>query len=254
MCKLNFLGLILAILLSSAVFASSTVDEQIDSYLYTLETSDDATKSKMLERLQWSGLRDERLYDVIEDKVLEIYQKTPNMGNSEFKTYLQHIRALGYSGNEKYRTTLNLVKAKASQHGKAVIVRRKVRSALKDLINYVVWNEKIANSSAGISGKSAEITSYFKMLNSDNVLIQRMAAKATFHQQLQDNDLLQLFKSKLEEVYLKPGLSRVQQDVGAWFSKAIGQSKQAEYGEFLTIVVERTPYEKVRKHAAKYAQ
>jgi DNA-binding phage protein len=248
MNKLNFLGLMLATLLSSAVFAFSTVDEQIDSYLNTLETADDVIKGKMLERLQWSGLREERLYDVIESEVLENYQPS-GMGKVEFKTYLLHIRALGYSGNEKYRKTLDQVRTKTTVNKTRNIAKR----ALMNLNQFVVWNEKIANSDAGITGKSAEITAYMKMLNVDDPAVQRMAAKAIYHTQLVDEDLLKLVADKLIAIYRKDGLSKIEQDVAAWFCKALGQSGKPEFRTLLTTVTENTPYKKIKKYARKYA-
>jgi hypothetical protein len=248
MNKLKYLGLILATLLSSAVFAFSSVDEQIDSYLNTLETADDVTKGKMLDHLQWSGLRDERLFDVVEDKVLELYQ-TSGMGKVEFKTYLLHIRALGYSGNEKYRATLKQVRTKAAVKKARNIAKR----AQRDLNNFVVWNEKIANSDAGITGKSAQITAYMKMLNVDDPAVQRTAAKAIYHTQLMDEDLLKLVADKLIAVYRKEGLGKLEQDAAAWLCKAIGQSDKPEFRTLLTTVSENTPYNKIKKYARKYA-
>ena len=248
MSKLKVFGLILATLLSTTVFAYSTIDEQIDSYLNTLETADDSSKIKMLERLQWSGLRDERLYDTIEGKVLALYQ-TSGMEKVEFKTYLYHIRALGYSGNEKYRSTLDKVRAEAS----AKKARKIAQRALTDLNNYVIWNEKIANSDAGVTGKDVETTAYMKMLNVDDPVVQRIAAKAIYNTQLMDEDLLKLVADKLIAVYWKEGLSKTEQDVAAWFCKAIGQSEKPEFRTLLTTVTENTPYKKIRKYAKKYA-
>lgn len=248
MKKIKLVGFLLALIMSVPALAFSTIDEQIDSYLQTLDQSSVAAKRKVLERLQWSGLTDARLYDEIEKTILSQYQTKQK--KTELKLLFYYVRALGYSGNEKYRSTLNEVHASAAHRN----TRKYAKKALADFDRYVSWNELIANSEAGVTGKSAEITAYFKMLNTDNAPIQRMAAKATYHQQLQDNDLLQLFKNKLEAMYLKPDLTKLQQDAGAWFSKAIGQSEQVEYGEFLTTVVENTPYKQIRKHAAKYAQ
>lgn len=248
MNKIKLLGLVL-VLLSSPIFAFSTVEGQIDSYLGTLATADEASKSKMLEQLQWSGLRDERLYDVIEDKVLKLYQ-TSDMSKAEFKTYLQHIRALGYSGNEKYRVTLEQVKAEAAGRKARKIAQR----ALADLNNYIGWNKKIANSSAAVAGKSAEIAAYMKMLNVDDPAVQLMAAKATYSAQVQDDDLLKLIGDKLIAVYMKKGLDKKEQDVAAWFCKVIGQSGKPEYVTLLTTVKENTPYKKIRKWAAKYTR
>ena len=54
-------------------------------------------------------------------------------------------------------------------------------------------------------------------------------------------------------MYAQVGLNGHAQDATAWLCKAIGQSGRLKYGELLSEVVQKTPYEKIRKHAKRYA-
>jgi len=247
MFKGKIAGLIIFALLSSPGIAFETVDEQIDHYLKTLSKTNVKGKIEMLERLQWSGLTDSRFYDVVESNVLKQYLRDDLSKNE--RTVLGHqIRALGFSGNEKYRATLKLVKEES-------YVRRNKgygKKALADMNKFSSWNKLIAESNFTIEGKSAEVTTYMKMLNTDNPSVQKLAARAIFHEEQDDNDLLVLTAEKLKAMYLKEGLDRGAQDSAAWLSKALGQNGGEEFIALLIEVVDKTPYKQIRKHAAKY--
>ena len=92
------------------------------------------------------------------------------------------------------------------------------------------------------------------MLSVDDPLVQRLAARAIFHEKQQDPDLLALTAEKLKALYNKDGLGGEAQDTAAWFCKAIGQSGKPEYQNLLSEVVKTTPYKKIRKHALKFIQ
>jgi hypothetical protein len=230
------------------VYAFTSVDEQIDHYLEVLATGNFESTKQMLERLQWSGLTDPRLYDEIEKQLLAQYQ------NEELDKYenslLSHrARALGYSGNEKYRSGLVQVKTAAYQKR----VRQHAKKALSELGKYKNWNRMIAESDITVEGKSVEVTTYMKMLNVDDPFVQRQAARAIYHEDRQDSDLLALVAERQEGLYLQEYLDKQVQDTAAWFCKALGQNASWKYGELLSKVAKDTPHKKIRKYALKYA-
>lgn len=96
-------GLVLALLLNSAAYAFSSDEERIDHYLSILNSGHHDSQETMLSRLQWSGLSDPRLFDEIERRLLQHYHG-PDM--SLMSLMAHYVRALGYSGNEKYRSTI----------------------------------------------------------------------------------------------------------------------------------------------------
>ena len=245
----TWIGAILLLLVNMPAYSFDSVGEQIDHYLKILEKGGHASKVQMLERLQWSGLSDPRLYDEIEKQLLEQYQ------NEELDKYenslLSHrARALGYSGNEKYRNSLAQVNKAAFQKR----VRQHAKKALSELDKYKNWNRMIAESDITIEGKSVEVTTYIKMLNVNDTFVQRQAARAIYIEFQKDPDLLALVADRLEGLYLKDNLDKQVQDTAAWFCKALGRNAPWDYGELLSEVAKNTPYKKIRKYARQYAQ
>ena len=206
-------------------------------------------KLQMLQRLQWSGLSDPRLFDAIEKQLLEHYRESEY--NKQPLAILAHqARALGYSGNEKYRETLAEVRENAG-NGK---LREHANTALLQLPRFRDWHLLIESSNFPIEGKAAEIGTYMRMLSVDNPYVQRLAARAIFHERRQDADLLALAASRLDARFQDPELSIAAQDTLAWICKALGQSGNLIYQDLLTQVSTESPHDKIRKHAAKYAQ
>ena len=244
---IKWTGLLILSVSYLPAYAFTTVDEQIDHYLKVMETGNYANKREMLERLQWSGLSDPRLYDEIKPPAGQ-YLKD-GLDKQTINLLSHQVRALGYSGNERYRNTLIEIKKDASSSK----LRGHARKALIWLDRYIVWNKLIADAKINVEGKNAEVATYMKMLSVDNVFVQRIAARAIFHEKRRDPDLLALIAEKLEAVYIRNGLDKEAQDTAAWFCKAIGQSNELVYGELLSKVAGATPYKKIRKYAKQYA-
>lgn len=245
----KLIGWLFLIMLSGQALAFETANQQIDHFLDVLANDSDSSKEKMLERLQWSGLSDPRLFDKIAER-LEKPDLGKGLNKSDINLVAYHIRALGYSGNVKYRSLLEKIEKSAGSSK----LKRHAKNALVDLNKFHRWNNLIAASDFSVTGKSVEITTYMKMLNEDDVLVQRLAARATFHEQRRDPDLLALIAEKLKASYLQSGLGREAQDTSAWFCKALGENDIKKYGDLLSDVVKNTPYKGVRKHASKYTK
>ena len=244
-----FSGLIFLLLMNGPAAAFATLDEQIAHYLEVLDNGSYAAKTTMLERLQWSGLSDPRLYDQIESRLLADYQKE-DLNKNDYAVMSHQARALSYSGNEKYRKSLKMVMKQAANKR----VAKHARKALSQLKDFSRWQKLIEQSSANASAKEVEVASYMRMLNVDDVFVQRLAARAIYHEEQNDPDLLALTADKLKAIYAQEGLDKQEQDTAAWLCKALGQSGIAEYGQLLTRVADETPYKKIRKYAVQYAQ
>ncbi len=247
---LHWIALSLLLAIGAPAFAFSTIDEQIDHYLDLLENGSYESKVQMLERLQWSGLTDRRLYDPLESRLrFAAMQSDKNMNKKERALIGHMIRALGYSGNERYRSMLINYKDFSASNK----FRGYARKALAQLNQFKHWNQLVADSNFSVNGKPVEITTYMKMLNTDDVMVQRLAARAIFHERQKDMDLLALTAEKLEGLYMRQGLDRDAQDTVAWLCKAVGEYANWHYEELLSKVAKNSPYQGVRKHAKKYA-
>jgi len=242
---LSWFGLVALMLFQVSAKAFESVDEQIASYLEIFKSGSYPASFEMLERLQWSGLSDPRLFDTFESLVLEKY-KNASFNKNERNLVGYSIRSLGYSGNPKYRATLEEVKKNAS----ASRLRGYAKRALSDMDHFELWHKKINSSDFRVVDKPVEIGMYMKMLSVDDPFVQRLAARAIFHERQTDPELLAMAAENLENQYLQSGLDGEAQDTAAWLCKAIGQSGQAEYTALLRKIADETPYKKIRKYAS----
>lgn len=245
MRRFNWTGLVLLLVLSLPAAAFDTVDEQIDHYLGVLSDSQLAARVSMLKWLKFTAITDPRLYDEIEKAPLLEYQNK-KLDKVTLSDVAHKIRALGYSGNPKYRDTLITIQNDAPNKR----IRGYATKALSDLGKYTHWNKLIADSDPGVEGKSAELTTYFKMLNTDDPFVQHLGARAIFEERHRDSDALELIAGKLQALYAVPGLDGQRLDTAAWFIKVLGQS--GDYRDLLTTVNQNTPHKKLKKHSIKY--
>ncbi|MEH6626340.1 MAG: hypothetical protein V7739_07845 [Motiliproteus sp.] len=248
MRMIRFVVILLSMMISIPTSAFTTNDERIDHYLKILNSPNLKRTQKMVERLQWSGVSDPRLFDDLEKRIFEHYLDEEIDGRLE--NLLAHmVRALGYSGNEKYRVSL----AKIIDKTPLWKLEKHAKKALVDLDMHSEWNELVAASSISVEGKSIEVSTYMKMLDVDDILLQRMAARAIYNEHHNDSELLDLAANKLKLLYMEPGLDKISIDAAAWLIKAIGQSGESKYAELLTEVASATPYEKIGKYAVKFS-
>jgi hypothetical protein len=245
----GLIGIVLWLVLVLPAHAFSTVDEQIDYYLVWLADGSFDEQVQVLQRLQWSGLTDPRLFDEIEQQLLAGYLNT-DLDKYGYTLLSHRIRALGFSGETKYHDTLTLVSKEAANKKN----RKFAQKALKELPQFNHWNKLIAETDISVEGKSVEVTNYIKMLHVDDFNVRRRAARAVYDERRQDPELLALIASNLEGLYLQDGLGKQYQDTAAWYCKALGRNAGAEYKELLSKVATTTPYKKIKKYAAKYAQ
>ena len=249
MKRLQRIAFTLLLAISTSAFGFDTVDDQIDHYLDVLENGSYESQVQMLKRLQWSGLSDHRLYNQIKARLEYSALSAGKSVNKRELNLLAHmIRALGYSGNDRYRNALDNIK----NYSKNNKLRNHARKALVQLDDFIHWNQLVANSDFQVTGKSVEVTTYMKMLSTDDVMVQRLAARAMFHERQGDKDLLALVAEKLKGLYLEQGLNRQAQDTAAWLCKALGENSSWQYDELFSDVAKNGPYKRVRKHAAKY--
>lgn len=249
MKKIYVLAMILVSFFSVSVFAFQSNEERINNYVSVLESGDQGVQEQMLNRLQWSGLSDPALFDVVEKRLLEHYnQDNPNGHLISLMSF--HARALGYSGNEKYRSTL----AEVAQNATDNKVRKHAKKALSDLTRWAQWLATLPQNVSVEAGQSIEVATYLHMLNVDNAFVQRLAARAIFHEKQRDKALIAKAVELIRARYLETGLDGETEDTIAWLCKAIGVAGSSDEQAFLAQVAENSPSPKIAKYAGKYSR
>jgi hypothetical protein len=225
-----------------AVSAFENKDAQIDFILNQMQSASQDRKEQILERLQWSGLSDPRLYDVFEADLLAHYQeKYPNDEQASLMAY--EVRALGYSGNLKYQTTISTLASEA-KHSR---LKRHANKAKRDLEVFNDMQRKLGQVALEKESSSFEVLTYMRMLKTNDGFTQRLAARAMYHEHQTDQALLSLAQEKLKAVYMDESLDKQDQDTAAWIIKVLKQ--HSGYQAFLKEVAENTPHKKLSRYA-----
>lgn len=240
--------LLRALLLIAGICASWIVhaeQETPDEYVKIFQSGSPIQQEKAAQTLEWAGLSSPKLFDLIEAKALE---KLPAAKDKVNINYVAHLtKALAYSGNEKYRPTIEKIIAEAphrklAKHATQALASLSLHGKINPLIAPKAWpehahpsyNQRILN-----------------MLASGNGELMRMAAKRIhFTQNYQPEFLAQL--NKMIESNYQQSLDSLGLDATAWMCRALAGSRVVEYKPTIEKVANEAKAEKLAKYAKKY--
>ena len=173
--------------LSNPSFAASP-EEEVAIYIKIFE-GNISEHSTAADALAWKGLSDTRLFDIIEQRALTDYI-IADQNKHERERVAQYVRALSYSGNQKYRPTIQIFVANASYH-------RAGREARENLFLYGKWNPILSNRATFDPKYTDDVNRIMNLLRSDSLYLHRVAAKTIFsgmHEKALLNSLAQSIK------------------------------------------------------------
>lgn len=198
---------------------------------------------RVFQRLEWTGLKDAAAFDELERVVKKNHLE--RQGRSEINWMVWAVRALGFSGQEKYRATLARVEQDAL-HSK---VRAYARLAGDELSQRGRWVEIINrdDDSTGLSGQNQKFAS---MLLSNQPGLQRIAAKRISFEHNGEPKLGVILKQQLNLAKDRK-LDSLSADTYAWMAKAMVESGCSSNRDFLRELSRNFKDKKVRKHAKK---
>lgn len=215
----RLLALIVLAILQQSAYGYDSTEHQIDDYRRILLSDDFEAKCDVLEHLQWAGLNDPKIFDWVEEYVLEFYQSS-FLSRERFALKRQAIRALAYSGNEKYRYSLFLVEVEAAGGD----IRHDGKLALAQLDKHIEWQQIMSKSDHQFAHKNIIISNYMKMLSIENPEIQQLAATGIYHEQIKDTELLALAFQQWRTLQSQRNLTDQQQITRRWLLKAIDRN------------------------------
>lgn len=198
------------------------------------------------ESLQWAGVSDPRVYDLIEKNLLASYKQINDRYDTNYVAWLS--RGLAFSGQEKYRATLQEVAANGGHRG----VRNHAAKALDELDNYKRWNPILGNRAGYVAGKSDEVNRLGAMLRSNEKGLQRAAASRIHFGQLYDGWLLGTLEQTVKPTLGTDWQEKEDIDAVAWMLRALAGPGKPEYRATLEQAANGAASDKVRKYAAGY--
>jgi hypothetical protein len=227
------LSLLLPLLANAA-----TIDEDVQRYVGIFE-GDKALHASAAESLGWTGLSDARLYDVIEARLLAEYP-VPKDLKAERQRLAWYIRALGFSGQDKYLPTI----------GKFLGDRDYAtysRHALADLPNYKRWNPIISDRKSFDGKVTDEGNRAINMIRSNDFQLKEIGAKRVYYGRLRDEPIFEVLAREVRASY--PGATSSNSDEIAWMVKALASSGNEKYRPVVQEVADKATDEKIARHA-----
>jgi hypothetical protein len=232
----TLIALVVALSLSGVASAASVEDDV--NYYAKKFSADQSFDKEAVESLAWVGISDPRVFDQIEQQVIaKAEQGRIDRGvKNEVRLYLQ---ALGFSGQDKYRPTLNRFAADS-------VYQRYAKNALEDLPDYKKWNAIISDRTAYNPAYSDEVNRVLLMLRSDDFELKKIGAKRIYFKN-KDEVLLDTLAEQIRANYMIMGAPR--NDAIAWLVKALGSAKQEKYRPVLEETMANSRDKKILKYA-----
>lgn len=232
---------ILLALFSASLAHAATLEDDVNRYAERFSGAKTVNED-VIESLEWMGLSDPRLFDLIERRVIDSAE--PGRTNSKIRSDVQlYIRALGFSGQPKYVPTLQKF-LHDSNYG------RRAKYALKDLPSYQKWNPVISNRASFDAKYSDDVNRALNMLRSDDLLLKKLGAQRVYAGH-KDAVLLSSLEAEIRASYMNftNESDDGPVDAVAWMVKALGSAKQEQYRPLLQEVAVKAPSKKIRKYA-----
>ena len=225
--------------------AESDIRTELESYIDAFNKGSFAEQRKLISTLEWSGISDPKLYDIIAEKLSSRAKQNNREAKEEASWY---AKALALSGNEKYRPQLEAL----ASDGASRKLRKHAATALERLDKFVVWNPIIsANVMQAPMGQLKEAR-VKNMLAADNAHVLKLGAKRVHHAHASNKELLQLANQRLLKGYQDAGDDSKLIDAMAWLIRALAQSGDDHYKPTLEQIAETANNKKLKKYAKKH--
>ena len=226
-----------------SVAGAVTLEDDVQS-LVKVFSGDKSHHVAAVRTLAWMGVSDPRVYDVVEQHLKADAEAARGDGKEQDRV-AHYLRALGFSGNDKYLPTL-----KGFQDD--VVYGRSVRNALKEFPQYKKWNPFISNRATFFDAKySDDVNRVMNMLAADDIQLKGLGARRIRHGPHHDQPLLDRLEKEARELYPKAkDFDAETQDAIGWMLIALGSSRDPKYLPLLEEALNGTKERKIRNGAS----
>lgn len=230
--------LILILCLSGAAFAAS-VEDDVTFYTQALAEGK-SVDAVILESFAWKGISDPRVFDLIERRIAEKAEAGRDDRQVKKEVGLS-LRALGFSGQAKYRAVLEEYRSDPTYE-------RYARDALEDMPDYQRWNPIISDRATFDPRYSDDVNRIRNMLLSNDFNLKKVGAKRVYFQN-KDDVLLDILAAQISASYMSNDGSGG--DSIAWMVKALGSAHRPKDRPLIEEVAANAPDKTVVRHARK---
>jgi hypothetical protein len=225
--------------------AQSDIESQIQHYIEIFKGDDYDPQHAAMGELKWSGISDERLFDIIANKVEKGIDPPPDEDDIKSQHLSHFAKALGRSGNQKYTPLLKkLLEVDNST------INRHAESALTLMEQYSKWNPVIArNIEQAPSGKLDEWR-VNNMLESGIPELIRVGGKRIYYEHHDNPELTAKAVEVLLDGYKDPQTD-IMADAMAWLCKGVAAGPNTEYVDTMKKVTQNTESYQVERYCEK---
>ncbi|MBA3582802.1 MAG: hypothetical protein H0W44_10160 [Gammaproteobacteria bacterium] len=223
--------------------------EETTAYLAGLEQQYAKGKIAVLKNISHAGMVDEKLFDVIEAKLLAGYKDAELMkDNVHVNEMIWSAIALGSSGNDKYLPTLNKVAAESGH--------KKIKASATKALSRFELNKnenKIINStSSGVKDQSAAVVSVANMILSNDYDLKIRGTKRALQKEFKKNEYLtDTVSVELKKLSAEPNLDKENIKLAAHYSRVLGASANEKYIAVLREISKEPSAAAISKYVEK---
>ena len=215
-----------------------------EQYVEIFSSPDTLKKKKTSESLAWAGLTDPKIFDLLEQEILASYTSARRKDDVDYLAWLS--KGLGFSGNQKYRETLE----KVSTNSKSSKLKKYGQSSLGLLKQYQGWNKIIVSGNNSESYPNKK-TRFNNMLTSGDYELIRIAAKRIHTEHFYEKNVLDTAIEVIESNISVTGY-RLFTDSMAWLCKAVAGSRDRQYFDRIKNISREAKDSRLRNYAKKY--
>jgi hypothetical protein len=221
------------------------LDQEINDYIAVFKGKNFKLQQNAINELAYVGISDERLWDVVEDELLDIYL-------SDDKYVVDRAswlaKSLGTSGNTKYRPTLEMI-IDSDAHRTTI---KWAKKSLERMAEYRIYNPVIAKGTETSASGTLAQTRVKNMLQSSHYPLMVIGGKRVYHAHSDDASLVAAARDQMMKLYSGVDDNQAEaEDAIAWLIKAVGISGNSAYIADLETIVDNTDSGKVKKFAKR---
>ncbi|MFT7561329.1 MAG: hypothetical protein ACI93R_003255 [Flavobacteriales bacterium] len=217
------------------------IEEQ--GLIYSYKSKSDSEIS-ILRKIQGSGHSNSELFELINNSLMDEYSSRSNE-ISELNSW--RVKALAFSGEEKYRKTI----AEVVNNSKSRKVKRYAKQSLAILSDYTRWNPVIVNGLSSYEGQLLDSKRIENMLTAKDYRLKRFGAMRVIDRHVHDTEIIEFVVSLVERDYEKISGNGVEADSIAWLCKVLKYTYNLKHLPLLETVRSNSPSKHVRTEAAK---